>query len=338
MIYLDNASSTKPLFYPLSSASNLWMNSNANYFTNSKQELERCEKKIKKLLGLNKGHIVFMRSASECAKFLISEFHGRITCSKYEHECVYDEIQKIIPDSCQYDFIHFQMLVNNITGEIFDLSKVRQKEKCDYLVCDATATIGKVYLPTDIENNCDALFFSGRKIHSTPIGVLWLNDSLFKYYGGTENDIRNNYGLFHGTTDVESVCALTTALDFVMNNVYNNQDSWKQLNDYLIKRLDEEKIKYNIISPQNKAEYLTLIELPNINAESLQIYCMSKDCYIGIGRSACSNKTDNNRILDLMNVKNKDNVIRISYGLTTTSLDIDGFVKILKKYYNSFVK
>lgn len=336
MIYLDNASSTKPLFYPLSSASNLWMNSNANYFTNSKQELERCEKKIKKLLGLNKGHIVFMRSASECADFLIDKFKGQVTCSPYEHECVSENVKcNLIKKG--FTTLHFQMLVNNITGEIFDIEKIKQENRIDFLACDITAGIGKIYLPINIEKYCDALFFSGRKIHTTPIGVLWLSNEMLDYFGGT-NDVKNNHGLFHGTTDVESVCALTTALDFVMNNVYNNQDSWKQLNDYLFKRLDEEKIKYNIISPQNKAEYLTLIELPNIDAESLQIYCMSKDCYIGIGRSTCSNKTDNNRILDLMNVKNKDNVIRISYGLTTTSLDIDGFVKILKKYYNSFVK
>ena len=40
--------------------------------------------------------------------------------------------------------------------------------------------------------------FSGRKIHTTPIGVLWINDEMLDYFGGTD-DIKNNHGLFHGT-------------------------------------------------------------------------------------------------------------------------------------------
>lgn len=344
MIFLDNASTTRPKFFA-KDYSNLWLNSNTGYAKNEQEALAECRKRIKDCLGVKSGYVLFCRCATDAISWLASKFvTDEVYCSPFEHDSV-SNVSEIIdypkpPEKFflqKYTFYAHQ-LVNQVTGKVYDVKEISKHidRANNYFGVDATAAIGHVKLPKNLDTYCDAAWASAHKFHGTKNqGFIWLSDRLFEYLGGS-SDPRNNYNLWHGTLDAPGICAMTKALCWVADEIDGALCHYRELTDYLFHYAS---FKGLVITEHitGGSPAIHAITVPNVNADALQAYLSSKEIYVGVGHSACSEDSDY-RVLDAFGYTKEqaEQTIRVSFCEDNTLKDIEELVDSIVKFKRKF--
>lgn len=343
MVYLDYAA-TDPNMRFSSAAHSPYMNPNAAYAFDERRILERCEDIIKDAIGVRSGHVLYFRCATEAIDWLVRDIGGKAH-SPYEHgACLFGQETK--PENLTAADFYIHQWVNHITGEVFDLKTIKAQlpETCHFVV-DATAGFGKAKLPSDLGKIADALFMSGHKIGCPELSFMWLSDNLCEWLGASK-DIRNQWGLHHGSLSVASVMALTDAVECVCDNHELSQNTvhYGELLDYLIDGFVEEDVDFQLVPEYEENEIsnkftlaINAIRLNGINSDALQQFLATKGIYVGIGGSACSDSKDF-RVLRSYGLNDDEaaQVIRVSFGPETTVNDIDSLVGAIVEYKNLF--
>lgn len=348
MVFLDYASTSPIVRFPIDT-SKQWRNPNAAYAYEERKVLMDCEERIKAAIGAKDGHVLYFRCATDALEWLyeavsnaIDPFDGWWAHSPYEHDCCLLGHECVPYDKYPMDFYCHQ-LVNHITGEIFDIATIRQQLDdaremiaTPYLICDCTAAIGKVDLG-DVCKYADAIFMSGHKIGCMGLSFMWLNDRLFRLLGGG-NDVRNQWGLKHGSLSVGHVLALADAVEWACDSdrMWDNELGWECFVNYL---LDELGDTAELIGENKYGTFaINAIRLPGINADALQSYLASKGVYIGVGHSSCAEDADY-RILTRgygLTEQEASEVVRVSFGPESSIDDVNALVDGIKEYREKF--
>lgn len=344
MVFLDYASTCPIVKFSSQQYDGFYCNPNAAYAYAERKMLMECEERIKAAIGVKSGHVLYFRCATEAIDWLYRATIEQAAYiwwrrSPYEHDaCQFGYEAKVNHISDAIDF-YIHQWVNHITGEIFSLKTIRSQllETCK-LIVDATAGFGKAKLPSGLDDIADALFMSGHKIGCPELSFMWLSDSLCKWLGATK-DIRNQWGLHHGSLSVASVMALTDAVEWACDDyllgafIEDNVDRY----DQMFTSLRDAEIDFKIIRPTIKASAINAIRLSGINADSLQQFLASRGIYVGIGGSACSAAHDYRVLRAYGLTDNKaSEVIRVSFGVETTERDIEALVEGIKEYRRQF--
>ena len=338
MIYLDNAATTTPMFFR-ADYEEYWKNANTGYAYKESKLLTKATEKIKNCLHVKGGHVLFFRGASEAIEWLAHKFcTEEVYCSPYEHDSVYEVSDYILDNErvqktfdMQEYALYCHQLVNPITGDIWDIKKIIEDKhiikSSQFVGVDITAAIGHMNLPTDLEDYCDALWFSGHKFYTEKnIGAMWISDKLYEFTGDK----------VHGTPDIQGILMLADAMDYVCRNFRVTP-----LIIDLTNELSNLHINYNILwKAENKlstyvcalSTYIYAINLPSVNADALQSYLATKDIYIGTAHSACS-AHDDFRVLEAMgyNKETARQTIRVSFSIDNT---IDDVVQLAREIQN----
>lgn len=340
MTFLDWASTSPVVRFTADQYGNHW-NPNAVYAEDERGLLRESEACIKQAIGVDGGHVLYFRCATEAIGWLFSETDkcgGDWTHSPYEHDaCLHGA--GCYPDEVEYVDFYIHQWVNHITGEIFDLKGIKSQlpQSCR-LVVDATAGFGKAGLPRNLENIADALFMSGHKIGCPELSFMWLSDELCEWLGATK-DIRNQWGLHHGSLSVASVMALTDAVEWACDDLEQMVFIKHCLGRYsqLFVQLTNAGIDFKTICPRVKIGAINAICLNGINADALQQFLATRNIYIGVGGSACSAAHDY-RVLRAYGLTDDEaaEVIRVSFGSETTADDIKALVEGIKEYRRQF--
>lgn len=330
MIYLDNAATTEPKFHR--DYTGFWFNSNTLYAKEESAALGYVEAKIKSLLHVTGGHVLYFRCATEAIDWLVNNIGSRfIVCPKVSHDSVYRHVSTNL--DTKYVTVYINQFINPITGD--DIRYNRDDYHSIFYGCDYTASIGHAILPENPKY--DFIFFSGHKFYTEKgIGAMWISDRLCEYLGATK-DYRNQYGLVHGTVDVDGALMLADAMEWVDGNCEDSH--YNSLLTVLYNLLFEADIEaHNVcLNEKTRSHAINAIYLPNINADALQTYLASKDVYIGVAHSACAD-SDDYRVLQAMGYS-KDiarQTIRVSFSVDTTVDDIKGFVNAVKNFKEMF--
>ena len=357
MVFLDYASTCPIVKFSSKQYGGFHCNPNAAYAYAERKTLMDCEKRIKAAIGVKSGHVLYFRCATEAIEWLHRATIERAGCirwrrSLYEHDaCQFgcEAKANLVTDAIDF-YIH--QWVNHITGEIFNLKTIRSQlhETCK-LIVDATAGFGKAKLPSGLDNIADALFMSGHKIGCPELSFMWLSDNLCKWLGAAK-DIRNQWGLHHGSLSVASVMALTDAVEWACNKERIEVMKYNWLNLYwnMIDKFKANDIhgfsinatvngdRSNAGQPCNSTAAINAIRLNGINADALQQFLASRGIYVGVGGSACSAAHDY-RVLRAYGLTDDEaaEVIRVSFGDETTKDDIDKLVSVIKEYKERFV-
>ena len=117
---------------------------------------------------------------------------------------------------------------------------------------------------------------------------MWVGDNICKWLGSAK-DIRNQWGLHHGSLSVASVMALTDAVEWACEN--GARVDWHSVGLYVQMNnlLDEACIEHHdVIERQAFAASINAIRFNGINADALQQFLASRGIYVGVGGSACS--------------------------------------------------
>lgn len=340
MVFLDWASTSPMIRFTAGQYGN-HCNPNAAYAYEERKILMDCEDRIKAAIGVKGGHVLYFRCATEAIDWLFGEtnrWSGDCGHSPYEHDaCLFG--LRCRPDEVEYMNFYIHQWVNHVTGEIFNLKTIRSQlpETCK-LIVDATAGFGKAKLPSGLDGIADALFMSGHKIGCPELSFMWLSDNLCEWLGAAK-DIRNQWGLHHGSLSVASVMALTDAVEWACDDyllgafIEDNVDRY----DQMFRSLSDSGIDFKIICPTIKASAINAIRLSGINADALQQFFATRDIYVGVGGSACSVAHDYRVLRAYGLTDNKaSEVIRVSFGVETTASDIDALVDGIKEYRRQF--
>lgn len=340
MVFLDYASTCPIVKFSSKQYDGFHCNPNAAYAYEERKALMYCEGRIKAAIGVKSGHVLYFRCATEAIDWLLHEtdnWNDTWGHSPYEHDACLFGVRRLPDKLTSLDF-YIHQWVNHITGEIFDLKTIRsQMSKTCKLIVDATAGFGKAKLPSDLDNIADALFMSGHKIGCPELSFMWLSDNLCKWLGAAK-DIRNQWGLHHGSLSVASVLALTDAVEWACEN--SERVDWHSVGLYVQMNnlLDEACIEHHdVIERQVFAASINAIRLNGINADALQQFLATRGVYVGVGGSACSAAHDY-RVLRAYGLTDGEasEVIRVSFGDETTASDIEALVEGIKEYRRQF--
>lgn len=343
MVFLDYASTCPIVKFSSQQYDGFHCNSNAAYAYAERKTLMECEERIKAAIGVKSGRVLYFRCATEAIEWLYRATIKRADYiwwrrSPYEHDACqfgYEAKANRISDAIDF-YIH--QWVNHVTGEIFNLKTIRSQlpETCK-LIVDATAGFGKTKLPSGLDDIADALFMSGHKIGCPELSFMWLSDNLCEWLG-TAKDIRNQWGLHHGSLSVASVMALTDAVEWAGENGDridgHSVRLYVQMNDLL----DKARIEHHdVLEHQMFTCSINAIRLNGINADALQQFLASRGIYVGVGGSACSAAHDY-RVLRAYGLTDNEasEVIRVSFGEETTASDIEALVEGIKEYHRQF--
>ena len=343
MVFLDYASTCPIVKFSSKQYKGFHCNPNAAYAFEERKTLMDCEERIKAAIGVKSGHVLYFRCATEAIDWLHHATIERAGCirwrrSPYEHDaCQFgcEAKANLVTDAIDF-YIH--QWVNHVTGEIFNLKAIRSQlpETCK-LIVDATAGFGKAKLPSGLDDIADALFMSGHKIGCPELSFMWLSDNLCKWLRAAK-DIRNQWGLHHGSLSVASVLALTDAVEWACENGDRVDGHSVRLYVQMNDMLDKARIEHHdVLEHQMFTCSINAIRFNGINADALQQFLASRGVYVGVGGSACSAAHDY-RVLRAYGLTDDEasEVIRVSFGEETTASDIEALVEGIKEYRRQF--
>lgn len=342
-IYLDWAATSPIVRFPIDT-SKQWHNPNAAYAHYERHVLQECEDRIKAAIGAKDGHVLYFRCATDALEWLsvvtVAKMPDRwFAHSPYEHDAaVYG--REAMPDQLDDVDFYCHQLVNQSTGQIHDIEAVfkrmLQYDHDPFLICDCTAAIHHISLrAAKVCQYADAICMSGHKLGCPDIAFMWIDDRLFNWLGGGK-DMRNQWGLKHGSISVGHVLALADAVEWACysDRMWDNK-LWKYFVNHLLDELGDttELIRGN----KDGTFAINAIRLPGINADSLQSYLASKGVYIGVGHSSCSKNADY-RVLKAYGLTEQEasEVIRVSFGPESSIDDVKALVEGIKEYREKF--
>lgn len=344
-VFLDWAATSPIVRFPIDT-SKQWRNPNAAYAYEERKVLMDCEKRIKAAIGAKGGHVLYFRCATDALEWLHSEGNKCMMAwahSPYEHDAAMFGIEAEPDELIGVDFYCHQ-LINQLTGEIHNIKSVHEKllqyDDVPFLICDCTAAIHHVNLrATKVCQYADAVVTSGHKYSCPDIAFMWVDDRLFNWLGGGK-DVRNQWGLKHGSISVGHVLALADAVEWAcdMKRQDDEDAHYGDLAIYLEFGLNKAGIKHEWIGDADKQiAAINAIRLNGLNADSLQQYCASKGIYISVGGSACNTAGDF-RVLNAYKLTDTEasEVIRLSFGDETTKDDVDAFVSAIAEYKQKY--
>lgn len=327
MSYLDNAATTRPKFRR--SYYYCWLNSNMPYAITEQKHLDMARDIIKNCLHVKSGKVLFFRCATEAIEWLCNRI-GEVYCSKKEHDSVY---KHMIPNSN----VWAEQFVNQMTGETIKYFPLHLHNN-DIIISDFTATIGHVEIPSNIEELFDAVWFSGHKFHTEKgIGAMWISDRLATILSASE-DPHNQYGLVHGTVDVEGACMIADAMREACKNIETKEMQWHMLSDIILKDLKEAGIECNYVADDKlRTHAINALYLKNINADALAVWLHTHSVYVGVGHSACADNNDY-RVLNYYGLSDDEasSVIRVSFDEDTTIHDIKELTEYIIEFNKMF--
>ena len=347
MVYADYAATYPYVKYP-SSAYGTFFNPNANYACKEKRLLFEAENRVKKAIGAKGGKVIFGGTSSQLIENLMNRAkRNTVICSNYEHNSfyryAYDSVKNInelsenianMPETYGKMIVMWQG-VNNLTGEIMPVEEIGKlcHEHDAFYICDMTAMIGHVPIPANIDQWCDCAVWSGHKLGTElGIGAMWISDRLDEWLNGFK---------LHGTPNLAGALAMTQAVEDACDKEYvmSVNKQWYTLMSDLYYLLKQDNPDVERIGDKIASTYaINAIRLPGFNADALQQYLASKQIYVSIGGSACTEKHDY-RVLNAYGLSNDDacEVIRVSFGEDSSIEDVKALVNGIKEFKEKFV-
>ena len=359
IIYLDNAATAMPTKKVIEEMTDILMKSYGNPSSLHSMGLEAeniitsARKTLADSISSHEDEIYFSPSGTIANNTAISGFlrrnrkntGNRILCSSVEHPSVHNVFEALIKEgyevfpipvidfSLDYDFIEKNtdentalisvMAVNNETGSIFDIKKIRDivSRKKLKTVIHSDFVQGYLKIPLNVNTfGADILTFSAHKIGGPKgIGGLYIRKGILTepiYYGGGQEK-----NLFSGTENTAAIAGFSVA-------VKNYQQFDHGLYDLFLQKLSKD---ITINSKNNIKEILNI----SISMRSeIALHMLENEGIFVSSGSACSQKKgDKNRVLKNFGIdkSRQDTALRLSFSSDITIEDIEKAAEAVNK-------
>lgn len=359
MIYLDNASTTKP-YKEVVDTYNKYLNSNffnpsSLYATSTNNLEEKIKLNLLKMLGLSNKKIVFLSSATEANNLAIRGFlkgkkekKGHLITTKVEHASILNVFKELEEEGYQVTYLPLNekheidielfkkslqndtilvsvMAVNNETGSILNLKEIYDVCKSHNIIMHSDFAQGFLKTDSELIKNCDMCSISSHKIHGLKsIAALIMNKNLNMLpilQGGAQE-----YGIRSSTVDVPLITSFYKAIEKNIKEKSPKYSRIAEIFDYVVEKI--KGIPYLVLNTnlENTTKYIVNFSFKdNIKASIVLEYLSKKEIYVS-STSACNSKGEKMSyvVYSLYGDENRaHNTLRISFDETNTKEEID---------------
>lgn len=322
--------------------------------------------KIAEILGAEAQEVIFTSGATESINtalkgivFAPNPKHKRILTGEGEHQATTETLKFIARqldyaiDYCplnakgevdlvqlesflainQYDLLTL-IHVNNELGSVNPLEqivKLRNKYQPDLPIhLDAVQTLGKIPFNFS-ESEIELASFSLHKLGGPKgIGILLKNkDTRIEpliHGGGQQNNLRS------GTENPALIATTAYVIERMHKNFEQDNRLVADLKLFLLEQLKLEKIKHQVISPDEAVPHIISIAFPELRAETLLNILAKEGMQVSIGSACSSKKSERSRVLRQINLPQglDQYVLRISLDKSNSQAEICDLVRIIK--------
>lgn len=363
MIYLDNAA-TSPVFTEVADKmyeilKNEYGNPSSlhNMGMRAEELVDNARAEIADSINARDDEIYFASSGTLADNTAVLGYLKRnkragrqVMLSSVEHPAVYNLIPvlknmgyevleiPVIDFDLDYGFIEKNisentaiiscMAVNNETGSIFNIKKIREiiNKKALKTVVHSDCVQAYTKIPIDVRSfGADMISLSAHKIGGPKgIGGLYIKKGLFVeplYYGGGQEK-----GIFSQTEAVHNIAGFGEAVKINKNSDFN--EKIKELSKLFTDNLDE-KI---IVNSKNNISGIINISV-GIRSE-IALHTLEADgIYVSSGSACSQKKGERNRVLKAFGLpqSKQDTALRISIGHSNTKEEILKSAELINK-------
>jgi cysteine desulfurase len=238
-------------------------------------------------------------------------------------------IERAIKDNTKLISI---MYINNEIGTVNPITEIATIAKKNGILMhtDAVQAMGKIRLNIK-ELSVDMMSLSGHKFYAPKgIGILFIKEKTpvkpIFFGGGQESQ------LFSGTENVISIGALAEAFKISCNNLDDNMNTIKDLDNYFISLLNQNNINYKI-NGGNRIPGILNITIPNTQASSFIINLDKEGYAISAGSACASGSVKGSHTLREIGLDDNDieRSYRISFGKFHKKEDVKNLFQIISK-------
>lgn len=354
MIYLDNAATTRPYEGVVNRVNEMLTKTYGNPSSLHRLGMEaenvvsEARKTVADSIGAKENEIYFAPSGTLANNTAVLGYLRRnkhsgnkVLISSVEHASVYNigkylsqngyEVLWIPITDAQPDWEWLEehldnqtalismMAVNNETGTIFDIKRLRQmvdkKGLKTVIHSDCIQAYGKLDISVR-DFGADLLTFSGHKIGAPKgIGALYVKKGVLLeplYYGGGQEN-----GLFSGTENVANIAGFSEAV-----KTFQKEKPIEKMRE-LCRLFTEGLCPEIVVNSKNTLGTIVNFSM-NLRSEIVLHMLESEGIFVSSG-SACSEKRGgNNRVLEAFSVPKKlqDTAIRVSFCKENTEEDV----------------
>lgn len=295
MIYFDNAATTPVLDCAWDAMKAAPQGNAASIHAagrEAKAALEKARATIARCINCDPSEVYFTSGATEACNWAVKSIcstadfrHRSMIASPFEHHAVTEAVaQYNVPKYTKLDLA--QMLVNNETGQIYNIKRFRGN--VGLLACDMTAAIGHISVNVE-ELSPDYAMFGGHKFGAPKgIGALIVREGCPitpLLHGGAQE--RGERG---GTVSVPLACAMAAALEWHTKNMADNAIHIHKVRDQLIFDLAQLGVDHIVNfndGHRRFAEHILSIRFPGVYGAALAAALSENGVMVSTG-SACS--------------------------------------------------
>lgn len=323
--------------------------------SNARSILEAARTRIGKALFVESRQIVFTSGATESNAMVLSGFKGPILVSAIEHSSLLDVrddvtlapvdenglvhlgfMEKWLQDHPGKSLVSV-MAANNETGVIQPIGEISElcKRNGALFHSDCVQAVGRMPLNMDL---FDCVSLSAHKLGGlSGVGCVIVKDgfplSALLKGGGQERSYRS------GTENLVGIISFAAAIEEAMN--MNESKEWQQIErlrlmmeDQLVSVCSAAKIMGKTAS---RLPNTTCVTMPGMKAETQVMQFDLEGIAVSAGSACSSGKVKKSRVLAAMGIPEAiaETAIRVSLSPQITQYDIDSFVSIWKKIYQS---
>lgn len=318
---------------------------------------------VKKILKLKEKEIIYTSGSSESNNLAIKgiclKYNNRgkhIITTYLEHSSIIEPLKYLSKLGFEIDYVKIKdnglididnlkellrddtLLVSisavdselGIKQPIEEIGEIlKEYPKCYYHV-DCTQAIGKINISFD---NIDLASISAHKIYGLKgIGLLIKNKNLViepLIHGGKSSTIYRS-----GTPALPLIVSIMKSIDLIVPKIVKNYEYVDKLNKIIVKNL----ITYDqvhINSTENSIPYIINFSIKGIKSETFLHALESHQIYIST-KSACSSVGISDAVYAVTKDRDKaSNSLRISLSYLTTEEEVEKFLEVFKKCYES---
>lgn len=373
MIYLDNASTTKPYkevldIYNKYSENNFFNPSSIykagknNFFLE-----EKIKENILKLLFLKNKKIIFTSSATEANNLAILGFlqskrnkKYHILTTKIEHKSILNVFKKLENVGFEVTYLNVNkygeidleelennikentifasiMTVNNELGNIINIKGISEVLKKHNVVLHSDAA--QSFLKTDLKllQYPNMLTISSHKIHGLKSIAALIIDNDIQIspilIGGGQE-----YNLRSSTIDIPLIASFYKAIEISLIKYNNELENIKVLHDFSIKNIKENKnLILNSFPLNNNYFIVNFSTINKVKASVLIEYLSSNDIYVSSTSACNSKKEEPSYVVESIynDLDRASNTIRISFTYENSVSELEYFFKKLNEGINN---
>ena len=336
MIYFDNAATTPVLDCAWDAMKAAPQGNAASIHAagrEAKAALEKARATIARCINCDPSEVYFTSGATEACNWAVKSIcstadfrHRSMIASPFEHHAVTEAVaQYNVPKYTKLD--HAQMLVNNETGQLYDVKSLCRKD--GLVACDMTAAIGHISVNIG-EISPDYAMFGGHKFGAPKgIGALIVREGCPitpLLHGGAQE--RGERG---GTVSVPLACAMAAALEWHTAHMEENITHLVYLRDLLLRRLTESGVEYRVNGGKNTAAHILSLTFPGVYGASLAAALNDHGVMVSTG-SACSsgeNRASENLIASGLTEEEALSTVRFSFDWQNMPSEANAAAKII---------